>query len=174
MVELFVAEGAGVVVADVDSSRGSALATSLGSKAIFLQADMGEPQDVQALVDATVASLGGLHVMVNNAAVSSAMHPRLLDEDLADFERVMRINMRGIMLGTQAAARHMVTHGGGSIINISAISGLQAGFGVACYRVAKAGVIQFSKSAAIDLAGYGVRVNCIAPGNIRTGMNAFR
>lgn len=173
MVELFVAEGARVVIADVDSSKGNALAGSLGGAAIFLRADMGQAHEVQALIEATIAKLGGLNVMVNNAAVASAMHPRLLDEDLTDFERVMSVNLRGVMLGTQAAARRMAMQGGGSIINVSAISGLQAGFGVMSYRVAKAGVIQFSKSAAIDLAAFGVRVNCIAPGNIRTGMNAF-
>lgn len=174
MVELFAAEGAHVVIADLDATKGNALAATLGDAAIFVRVDVGQAKDVQSLIDATTAHFGGLHVMINNAAISSAMHPRLLDEDLSDFEQVMRVNMLGVMLGTQAAARQMAKQGsGGSIINISAISGIRAGFGVASYRVAKAGVIHFSKSAAVDLASYGVRVNCIAPGNIRTGMNAF-
>lgn len=174
MIELFVAEGARVVIADIDAAKGNALAATLGDAAIFFRADVGQAKDMQSLIDATIAHFGGLHVMVNNAAISSAMHPRLLDEDLSDFERVMHVNMLGVMLGTQAAARQMAKQGsGGSIINISAISGIKAGFGVASYRVAKAGVIHFSKSAAVDLASYGVRVNCIAPGNIRTGINTF-
>jgi NAD(P)-dependent dehydrogenase (short-subunit alcohol dehydrogenase family) len=111
--------------------------------------------------------------MVNNAAVASEMHPRFLDETFDDFDRVLRINLLGVMLGTQRAARHMATQGGGSIVNVSATSGITAGFGVACYRAAKAAVVQLSKSASIDLAEYGVRVNVIAPGNIETDMNSF-
>ncbi len=173
MVELFLVEGARVVIADLDSRTGESIASSSGGAAVFCRTDVAQADAVQALVECAVTRFGGLHIMVNNAAISSAMHPRLLDEDLTDFERVMRVNLLGVMLGTQAAARHMAKQQGGSIINISAISGMQAGFGVISYRVAKVGVIHFSRSAAIDLAEYGIRVNCIAPGNIRTGMNAF-
>jgi NAD(P)-dependent dehydrogenase (short-subunit alcohol dehydrogenase family) len=173
MVDLFVAEGARVVIADLDARAAEAVVSASGGAAFFCRTDVAQASDVQAVIDCAVAQFGGLHIMINNAAVSSAMHPRLVDEELTDFERVMRINLLGVMLGTQAAARQMKSQGGGSIINISAISGMQAGFGVVSYRMAKAGVIHFSKSAAIDLAADGIRVNCIAPGNIRTGMNAF-
>jgi NAD(P)-dependent dehydrogenase (short-subunit alcohol dehydrogenase family) len=105
---------------------------------------------------------------VNNAGVSSKMHRSFLDDDLADFQRVMAVNVLGVMAGTRDAARQMATSGGGSIINMSSIGGIQAGGGVMTYRASKAAVIMFTKSAAIELAQYEVRVNAIAPGNIPT------
>src|SRR5439155_18710673 len=123
---------------------------------------------VSGLVSTAVEHFGGLHVMVNNAGVSGTMHRRFLDDDLADFHKVMAINVQAVMAGTRDAARHMSEHGGGSIINLTSIGGIQAGGGVATYRASKAAVIQFSKSAAIELANYEVRVNCVAPGNIPT------
>jgi NAD(P)-dependent dehydrogenase (short-subunit alcohol dehydrogenase family) len=101
------------------------------------------------------------------------MVERFLDDDLKDFQRVMGINLGGVMLGTQRAARHMAKHGGGSIVNTASVAGYLAGFGVMTYRASKAAVIHFTKSAAIDLAGYGIRVNCIAPGSIRTPMSSY-
>jgi len=94
----------------------------------------------------------------------------LFDEDFAEFDKVMRINVLGVMAGTRDAARHMATAGGGSIINISSIGGVLAGGGVSTYRASKAAVIHFTKSAAIELAHYEIRVNCIAPGNIPTSL----
>lgn len=172
-VELFVAEGAKVVIADLDESRGKALENELGGRAIFKLADVSKAKDIQELIDCAAGHFGGLHVMFNNAAISSAMHTRLFEEDFSDFERVINVNLLGVMLGTQLAAQHMAKNGGGSIINTTATSGVVAGYGLPCYRVAKAGVIHFSKSAAIDFGEYSVRVNCIAPGNISTEMNAF-
>ena len=98
------------------------------------------------------------------------MVPSLLDEDFADFDRVIHVDLLGVMLGTQLAARHMKDHGGGSIINTTSIGGLHAGRTVLTYRAAKAGVVHFTKSAAIDLSEHGVRVNCIAPGGISTAL----
>ena len=98
--------------------------------------------------------------MVNNAGISSRMHRSFLDDDLADFQRVMAVNVLGVMAGTRDAARQMSTSGGGSIINMSSIGGIQAGGGVMTYRASKAAVIMFTKSSAIELAHYEVRVNC--------------
>jgi NAD(P)-dependent dehydrogenase (short-subunit alcohol dehydrogenase family) len=172
IVEKFVAEGARVVIADVETDRGEALAGALGPDAFFRRTEVSDPQQVGALVAAAVEKFGGLHVMVNNAGVSSKMHRRFLDDDLADFHRVMAVNVLGVMAGTRDAARHMAAHGGGSIINISSIGGIQAGGGVMTYRASKAAVIQFTKCAAIELAHYEVRVNTIAPGNIPTPLVA--
>lgn len=113
-----------------------------------------------------------MDVMVNNAGVSGRMHRRFLDDDLADFDTVMRVNVRAVMAGTRDAARYMSEHGGGSILNLTSIGGIQAGGGVMTYRASKAAVIQFTKSAAIELAHYEIRVNAIAPGNIRTAIVA--
>ena len=172
IVERFVAEGARVVIADVEDDRGEALAAALGPDACFRRTDVSDPEQVGSLVAAAVEKFGGLHVMVNNAGISTTMHPRFFDDDLADFHRVMAVNVLGVMAGTRDAARHMAAHGGGSIINISSIGGIQAGGGVMTYRASKAAVIQFTKCAAIELAHYEVRVNTIAPGNIPTPLVA--
>ena len=167
-VEKFAAEGARVVIADVETDKGEELATALGQDAFFQRTDVSDPEQVAALVAAAVEKFGGLHVMVNNAGVSGTMHRRLLDDDLADFHRIMAVNVLGVMAGTRDAARHMAAHGGGSIINVTSIGGIQAGGGVLTYRASKAAVIQFTKSSAIELAHYEIRVNAIAPGNIPT------
>ena len=168
MVERFVAEGARVVIADVETDRGEALATALGPNALFRRTDVSDPEQVATLVATAVGKFGGLHVMVNNAGVSGTMHRRFLDDDLSDFHRVMAINVLGVMAGTREAAQHMADNRGGSIINVTSIGGIQAGGGVMTYRASKAAVIQFTKCAAIDLAHYEIRVNAIAPGNIPT------
>ncbi|BCO34410.1 NAD(P)-dependent oxidoreductase [Mycobacterium heckeshornense] len=167
IVEKFLAEGARVVIADIDAERGSALAETHGPQALFRQTDVADVGDVGALVSVAVQHFGGLDIMVNNAGIPSAMHRSFLDDDLADFHRVMAVNVLGVMAGTRDAARQMRAHGG-SIINMSSIGGILAGGGVMTYRASKAAVIQFTKSAAIELAQYGIRVNCIAPGNVPT------
>ena len=165
--ERFVAEGARVVIADVEKDSGEALAATLGADALFQRTDVSDPEQVGALVATAVQKFAGLHVMVNNAGVSGTMLRRFLDDDLDDFHRVMAVNVLGVMVGTRDAARHMATRGGGSIINLTSIGGIQAGGGVMIYRASKAAVIQFTKSAAIELAYCEIRVNAIAPGNIR-------
>jgi NAD(P)-dependent dehydrogenase (short-subunit alcohol dehydrogenase family) len=168
----FVAEGARVVIADLNAGPGKELAESLGPAALFRATDVADPEDVRGLVEFTLDSFGGLHVMVNNAGVSGTMHRGFLDDDFADFSQVMAVNVLGVLAGTQHAARHMATAGGGSIINVSSIGGMTAGRSVITYRASKAAVIQASKSAAIALAEYSIRVNCIAPGNIPTPLLA--
>ena len=168
IVERFLAEGARVVIADVERDRGQDFAARLGGDAVFRLTDVSDPDQVSALVASAVETFGGLDVMVNNAGVSSKMHRNFLDDDLADFQRVMAVNVLGVMAGTRDAARQMAASGGGSIVNMSSIGGIQAGGGVMTYRASKAAVIMFTKSAAIELAHYEVRVNAIAPGNIPT------
>lgn len=172
-VQRFAEEGARVVIADLDTDAGATLTAELGEDvAAFCKTDVSDADQVQALVDQTVERFGGLHVMFNNAGVASAM-VRFLHDDLSDFDRVMRVNVLGVMLGSQRAARHMKEHGGGSIINCASIAGINAGTGLASYRAAKAAVIHLSRSIAVDLAQYGIRVNAIAPGNIQTGMTTY-
>jgi NAD(P)-dependent dehydrogenase (short-subunit alcohol dehydrogenase family) len=170
LVRRFVAEGAKVLIGDVDRDGGKALAAELGDNALFLESDVADFEQVGRLVSTAVEHFGGLHIMVNNAGVSGTMHRRFMDDDLADFHKVMAINVGAVMAGTRDAARHMSKHGGGSIINVTSIGGIQAGGGVMTYRASKAAVIQFTKSAAIELAHYEIRVNAIAPGNIRTAI----
>lgn len=167
-VEKFVAERAHVLIADLDEGNGTELAARCGPTTRFRRVDVADAEQVIGLVDAAVNEFGGLHIMVNNAGISSAMHKSFLHDDLADFNRVMSVNLLGIMLGTREAARHMSTAGGGSIVNVSSIGGIQAGGGVMTYRASKAAVLHFTKCAAIELAPYDIRVNCLAPGSIPT------
>jgi NAD(P)-dependent dehydrogenase (short-subunit alcohol dehydrogenase family) len=170
-VELFVEEGARVVIADVDTEGGKALATELGPAVAFQRTDVVDADEIQRAVDFAVGELGGLHIMVNNAGIGGS-HKRFLDDDFEDFERTMAVNIFGVLVGSQRAARHMVEHGGGVITNITSIGGINAGPGVMAYRASKAAVIHLSRSIAIELARRGIRVNCIAPAHIPTAMNA--
>lgn len=168
IVERFVAEGATVAIADVQDELGTALAERCGPNAVFHHTDVGDQDQMRELVATTVERFGALDVMVNNAGISSPLRRGLFDEDLAEFDRVMRVNLLSVMAGTRDAGRYMADHGGGSIINLSSIGGIQAGGGVPVYRASKAAILHFTKCAAIELAHYEIRVNCIAPGNIPT------
>lgn len=169
MVEAFVAEGARVVIADIDDAAAKTVAKSLGDAAVSLQCDVSQAPMVSAALDAAIERFGALHVMVNNAGIPSSFR-RLMDDDLRDFTRVMGVDLFGVMVGTQQAAHRMGE--GGSIINVTSIAGIGPGIGLMTYRAAKAGVAHFSRCAAIELAERGIRVNVIAPGNISTAINA--
>lgn len=171
--ELFVEEGAKVIVVDIDVEGGQELAASLGDAAHFRRADVSDAEQVQGLVDFAVAEFGGLNILFNNAGISGAHHPRLLDDDLSDFYKVIGINLYGVMRGVQSAGRYMRDHGGGVIINNASIAGVLPGQALSSYRASKAAMIHFSKCAAIDLAEYGIRVNCLVPGHIRTPLTSF-
>lgn len=164
----FVAEGALVVIADLDPEQGEAVAAELGERAAFRRTDVADPEQVTELVAFAVERFGGLHVMFNNAGIAGARYPNLFEDDFADFHRVMEVNLLGVMVGTREAGRHMATAGGGSIINISSIGGLQAAPSQWAYHLSKTSVVMFTKAAAIGLGQHHVRVNCIAPGNIET------
>ena len=168
-VEAFVDEGARVVIADLDEAAGEEVAAKLGDAVVFQKTDVSDADSVQAAVDLAVERFGGLHAMVNNAGIPSAFR-RLMQDDFRDFQRVMAVDLFGVIIGTQRAARAMGE--GGSIINTASIAGTTAGMGLMTYRAAKAGVIHFSKSAAIELAELGIRVNVVVPGNISTDINA--
>ncbi len=171
--EVFIKEGAQVVLADINAEVGEALATELGTAARFKKTDVSNADDVEALVNFAIEQFGGLHIMFNNAGISGSQYPRLLDDDFSDFYRVIGINLFGAMTGTRFAAKHMSTHGGGVILNNASIAGILPGQALMSYRTSKAAVIHFSKCSAIDLAEYNIRVNCLAPGHIRTPLTAF-
>ncbi len=170
--ELFVAEGAKVVIADLDTDEGERVATGLGDGAAFHQTDVSDVDQVQALVDFAVERFGGLDVMFNNAGIGSPLK-RFLPDDLSDFSRIMSVNLFGVIAGSQRAARYMKDNGGGSIINNASIAAINAGVGMISYRASKAAVAHVTKCMAIDLAPYGIRVNCITPAHIRTGITNY-
>jgi NAD(P)-dependent dehydrogenase (short-subunit alcohol dehydrogenase family) len=167
--EVFLEEGAEVVIADVDAELGAATAAELGDAAAFHHTDVAQRDSVEAAIDAAVERFGALHVMVNNAGISGSFR-RFMIDDLRDFDRVIAVDLYGVMIGTQLAAKAMGE--GGSIINITSIAGIAPGVGFSSYRAAKAGVLHFSRCAAVEVAELGVRVNVIAPGNIATDINA--
>ncbi len=171
--ELFAEEGAKVVIAGRSEAEGEAVAAKLGGTVRFRRADVSSRADVQALVDYTLAEFGALDAIVNNAAITGAFHNRFLDDDMNDFDEVLHINLAGVMLCSQIAGRHMAARRSGSIVNISSIGAAIPGFALVTYRAAKAGVENFSRSLAIDLGEYGVRVNAIEPGHIPTRLNDF-
>lgn len=168
--ELFVREGGRVIIADLDSIGGRALADALGASAAFHRTDVSEADQVQAVVDFAVAHFGGLDVMFNNAGIAGRPMDTIEHDNFGDFDQVMAVNLRGVMLGTQRAARYMVRNGGGSIVITASVAGSFAGFGQAAYRAAKAGVLQFARAAAIEYGAHAVRVNCINPLGIPSGM----
>lgn len=167
IVETFVAEGARVVVAD---RNGGEMAET--DSVAFAQCDVTDAEQVQAAIDLAASRFGGLDVMVNNAGIASAM-VRFLHDDLADFDQVMNVNLRGVLIGCQRAALFMKQHGGGAIINTSSTAGIDAGAGLIPYRASKAAVIHASRSIALDVAQYGIRVNCIVPGQVQTAMTTY-
>ena len=166
----FVAEGARVAIADVDRAAGTAAAGELGeAKCRFIAADVGSAGDAERLVAETVAVFGGLDIMVNNAGIVHAAD--FLDLAEADFDRVLRVNLKGAFLAGQAAARCMVVHvkaGGppGAIINMSSINAVVAIANQVPYCVSKGGLDQLTKVMALSLAPYRIRVNAIGPGSI--------
>jgi NAD(P)-dependent dehydrogenase (short-subunit alcohol dehydrogenase family) len=170
--EMFAAHGASVVVADIDAEGGEQVAGSLAGTAAFHRADVSDPDQVQALIDFAVSHFGGLHVLVNNAGVAGSLGAFLYD-DFSDFQRILNVNLMGAMLGTQRAGRYMKANGGGSIINISSIGGINAGVGVTSYRAAKAAILHLTRSNAVELGRYLIRVNCIAPAHIATAMTSY-
>src|SRR6516164_5522700 len=170
--ELLVAEGASVVIADVDEDGGQEVVAGIGEAAAFKQTDVSDADQVQALVDFAVDRFGGLDIMFNNAGIGPPL-TRFLHDDLEDFDRIIGVNLFGVIVGAQRAARYMKEHGGGCIINNASIAAVNAGAGMISYRASKAAVAHATKCMAIDLAPYGIRVNCLTPAHIRTGITTY-
>ncbi len=168
----FAAEGASLVCADRDLPRAQATAAAIaaaGGSAHAFQADVADPAQCEAQVAETVRRFGRIDIAVNNAGV--ALHRLALDTSLADWERVLRINLTGSFLTAQAAARAMVGQGGGRIIQIGSISGQRGNMGGIAYGASKAAVMHVCKVLAVELSDKGVMVNAIAPGPIETGLS---
>ncbi len=166
------AEGAAVVVNYAASSQAAeeivATITGEGGKAIALQADVSQPEQVDALVKATLDQFGRIDVWVNNAGITR--DTLLLRMKLEDWQAVINLNLTGVFLGTKAASKVMLKQRSGRIINIASVAGQMGNPGQANYSAAKAGVIGFTKTVAKEVASRGITVNAIAPGFITTDM----
>lgn len=164
----FAREGAKVVVADVDDARGAALAGALGAQ--YVHCDVGDKGQVDALVAQTVAAHGRIDILVNNAGILRAAD--FLDVTEADFDAVLRVNIKGAFLVGQSVAREMARAGAGAIVNMSSINGTVAIPNIASYNISKGGMNQLTRVMALALADKGIRVNAVAPGTIATEMAA--
>jgi glucose 1-dehydrogenase len=172
--ERFAADGARVVIADVNSEKGVALAKALGATCAFIKADMSSAADIAALA-VFASALGPIDILVNNAGIVHAAD--FLDLKAEDFDRVLSVNLRGSFLLGQAVARLMVERikaGGnaGTIINMSSVNAVFAIANQVPYSVSKGGISQLTKVMALSLAPHGIRVNAIGPGSIMTDMLA--
>jgi 3alpha(or 20beta)-hydroxysteroid dehydrogenase len=167
---LFVAEGAKVVIGDVLDAEGKETAAAFGEAGAFSHLDVTDEESWQAVVSDTEARFGPISVLVNNAGVLS--FGRVDRIELAEFERIMQVNVRGVFLGIKTVAPSMRRAGGGSIINTSSTSGLVGLPYLGAYVASKWAVRGLTKTAAIDLGHDGIRVNSIHPGGIDTPMVA--
>lgn len=165
------AEGAAVVVADIDAGNAEKVAASIrsnGGRALALRVDVGDEADAAALADTAVREFGGLDILVNNAGISAAK--LFMDTTKQDMERICRVNLIGAMLCAQAAARVMLEKRYGRIINIASLSGQRGGIGRTAYGASKAGLELMTKVMSVELASRGITVNNVAPGAIATEM----
>jgi len=166
----FAAEGAKVVLSDIDAARGAAAAAEIaetGAAARFVACDVGDKAQVDAVIAEAVAAYGGLDCAIANAGIVHACD--FLDLEEADFDRVIRVNLKGVFLTGQAAARQMAAQGrGGTIINMSSVNAVMAIPAITPYVAAKGGVNQLTKVMSLALVDKGIRVNAIGPGSINT------
>ena len=164
----FVAEGARVMLTDVLENELRAVAADLGEAARSLRHDVASEGDWAAATAATLKGFGRLDVLVNNAAIHRAVP--IEQESRLEFERILAVNLTGTFLGIRSAIAAMREGGGGSIVNISSLAGMQGFYGHAAYGAAKWGVRGLTKTAAVELGPLGIRVNSIHPGPIDTDM----
>ena len=163
----FVAEGASVLLADIDLPRATRLVGELGETAAAIACDVADESQVEAAIHHALDRFGRLDCLFNNAGFSD-FSGRIAQTDLAEFDRTFAVLLRGVVAGMKHAAPVMVEQGSGSIINTASVAGLRAGLGTHLYSTAKAAVIHLTTSVAMELGRKGVRVNCICPGVIAT------
>ena len=166
----FARAGARVVVSSRKQDAVDAVAREIeaaGGTALGVAAHMGEPAQIQKLVDTAVAILGGVDILVNNAAINPTFG-LVIDADLGVFQKMVDVNIKGYLLAIQHCAPHMRRRGGGSIINLASTAGLQPAIGLGLYSITKAAVIMLTRVLAKELGPEKIRVNAIAPGVIKT------
>ncbi len=165
-------EGAKVALGDINDEIGQATTQEIkasGGEAFFQHADVSSTKDVQSLMEETVRRYGSLDILVNNAAVAIPGTAVEITED--DWNRVLNTNLTSVWRGMKFAIPHMITAGGGSIINVASVQGLLGFPGWSAYAAAKGGVDALTRQVAVEYAPHNIRVNSIAPGTIMTPMN---
>ena len=169
----FVEEGAKVVVADLNEELGTALVAELGDAAAFMRTDVSKEEDVAAMVAEATDRFGRLDCLFNNAGFGGALGP-ISETSVEDYDLSMDVLLKSVFLGTKHAAPVMTGQRSGSIVNTASVAGLRAGYAPHLYSTAKAAVIAFTRTTALELGQYGVRVNAICPGVIATPLAAGR
>jgi NAD(P)-dependent dehydrogenase (short-subunit alcohol dehydrogenase family) len=164
----FIAEGARVLLADIDTANGAAAAATLGENAAFIACDVASRADIDAAISACVARWGGIDVLVNNAGIAPRGDILTTDEDL--FDRVLAINLKAAFHAIQLAAPHMIQAGKGVVINMSSVNAVLTIPTLLAYNVAKGGLNQLTRNTAVALAPHGIRVCGIGPGTILTDL----
>lgn len=167
----FVAEGAKVILSDINEAAGSVLAESLGDEAIFVLHDVASAADWAQVIAQGEARFGPINVLVNNAGIIGPV-AKTADISEADFARVCAVNQTGVFLGMQAVLPSMIANGGGSIVNISSISGMLANVGTPnlAYAGSKFAVRGMTKQVAVEYGAHGIRANSVHPGYVKTPM----
>lgn len=167
----FASEGAAVTIADRNIVDGRALAESLTAQGVSAQAletNVADPDSVDAMIDKAVAAFGGIDIIVNSAAIARV--EKVVDISFESWNEVLSVNLSGVFLCAQAAARYMQYHGGGRIINMSSVNGQRAVTGRGAYTVAKGGIEMLTRIMAAELGEHGITVNNIAPAPVDTPM----
>lgn len=167
----FAAEGARLVLADINEERGAVLEREIGPGAsVFVMADVAKIEQVEAVIEAAVRRFGRLDVLFNNAGVGA--YGKLPDLDPIVWHRIVDIDLHSVFYGCRAAIPHLRRSGGGAIVNTASISGVCGDYGLAAYNAAKGAVVNFTRSIAIDHARENIRANAVCPGPIDTALTA--
>ncbi len=169
--KLFAREGASVTVADWNGEGAERVAAEInaeGGKAIAIKVDVSNADQVETLVDQTLDAFGTIHILVNNAGINPVSPFIVATED--ELDRVLGVNIKGIFLCSKAVVPIMIDNMYGKIINVTSIMSIIAGFGQSAYNASKGGAKLLTQGMAIDLAEYGINVNAVAPGMVKTGL----